>query len=116
MQHKSDLLENNESSLTNSGSRQGLMDQIAILKSELKEKNTQISALLNILSSKSPTENSSCPLHETVSPWKPEETSKHIAELAICRPPAYRDFDAPKKNFLQTKNINGEVFQHCKRN
>ena len=32
LQHKSDLLEKNGPSLTNSGTRQGLMDQIAILK------------------------------------------------------------------------------------
>ena len=75
-----------------------------------------ISALLNIISSKSPTENPSCPLHDTVSPWKPEETSKHVAEFANCTPPAYRDFDAPKKNFLQTSNINGEVSQHSNGN
>ena len=59
LQHKSDFLENNGTSLTNSETRQGLMDQIAILKSELKEKNRQISALLNIISFQNPTENSS---------------------------------------------------------
>ena len=59
LQHKSDFLENNGTSLTNSEIRQGLMDQIAILKSELKEKNRQISALLNIISFQNPTENSS---------------------------------------------------------
>ena len=58
MQHKSDFLENNGPSLTNSGTRQGLMDQTAILKGELEEKNRQISALLNIISSKNPTEES----------------------------------------------------------
>ena len=61
LQHKSDFLENNGTSLTNSETRQGLMDQIAILKSELKEKNRQISALLNIISFQNPTENSSFP-------------------------------------------------------
>ena len=111
LQHKSDLLEKNGPSLTNSGTRQGLMDQIAILKGELEEKNRQISALLNIISSKSSTENPSRPLQDTVSPWKPEETSKHVAEFANCTPPAYRDFDTPKKNFLQTNNINEEVSQ-----
>ena len=75
-----------------------------------------ISALLNIISSKSPTENPSCPLHDTVSPWKPEETSKHVAEFANCTPPVYRDFGTPKNNFLQTSNINGEVSQHSKSN
>ena len=39
LQHKSDLLENNGPSQTNSGTRQGLMDQIAI--GELEEKNRQ---------------------------------------------------------------------------
>ena len=39
LQHEFDLLENNGPSLTNSGTRQGLMDQIAILKGELEEKN-----------------------------------------------------------------------------
>ena len=116
LQHKSDLLEKNGPSLTNSGTRQGLMDQIAILKGELEEKNRQISALLNIISSKSSTENPSRPLQDTVSPWKPEETSKHVAEFANCTPPAYRDFDTPKKNFLQTNNINGEVSQHSNSN
>ena len=116
LQHKSDLLEKNGPSLTNSGTRQGLMDQIAILKGELEEKNRQISALLNIISSKSSTENPSRPLQDTVSPWKPEETSKHVAEFANCTPPAYRDFDTPKKNFLQTNNINGEVSQHSNGN
>ena len=38
LQRKSDFLENNGPSLTNSWTRQGLMDQIAILKSELEEK------------------------------------------------------------------------------
>ena len=58
LQRKSDFLENNGPSLTNSGTRQGLMDQTAILKGELEEKNRQISALLNIISSKNPTEES----------------------------------------------------------
>ena len=49
LQHKSDLLEKNGPSLTNGGTRQGLMDQIGILKGELEEKNRQISALLNII-------------------------------------------------------------------
>ena len=44
------------------------MDKIAILKDELEEKNRQISALLNIISSKSPAKNSSCHLQDTVSP------------------------------------------------
>ena len=57
LQHKSDFLKNNEPTLTNSETHQGLMDQIAILKGELEEKNRQISALLNIISSKNPTEN-----------------------------------------------------------
>ena len=38
LQHKSDLLEKNGPSLADSGTRQGLMDQIAILKGELEEK------------------------------------------------------------------------------
>ena len=109
LQHKSDLLENNGQSLTNNGTRHGLMDQIAILKGKLEEKNRQISGLLNIISSKSSTENPSRPLQDTVSPWKPEETSKHVAEFSNCTPPAYRDFDTPKKNCLQTSNINEEV-------
>ena len=112
LQHKSDLLEKNGPSLANRGTRQGMMDQIVILKGELEEKDRQISALLNIISSKSSTENPSRPLQGTVSPWKPEETSKHVAEFENCTPPAYRDFDTPKKNFLQTNNINGEVSQH----
>ena len=49
LQHKSDLLEKNGPSLTNGGTRQGLMNQIAILKGELEERNRQISALLNII-------------------------------------------------------------------
>ena len=57
LQHKSDLLENKGPRLTNSGTRQGLMDQIAISKGELEEKNRQISVLLNIISSKSSAEN-----------------------------------------------------------
>ena len=32
-------------------------------------------------------------------PWKPEEISKHGT------PPACRDFDTPKKNFLQIKDM-----------
>ena len=42
LQHKSDFLENNEPSLRNSETNQGLMDQIAVLKGELEEKNRQI--------------------------------------------------------------------------
>ena len=68
LQHKSDFLENNGLGSTNSKTHQGLMDQIAILKGELKEKNRQISTLLNIISFKNPTTNSSCPLQGTVSP------------------------------------------------
>ena len=52
--------------MTNPGTRQGLMDQIAILKGEIKEKDRQISALLNIISSNNPTENSPCPLQGTM--------------------------------------------------
>ena len=81
LQHKSDFLENNEPSLTNSETHQGVMDQIAILKGELEEKNRQISALLNIISSKNPTENSTCPLQGTVSPWKHEKMSKTLQNL-----------------------------------
>ena len=77
LQHKSDFLKNNGLSLTNSETRQGMMDQITILKGELKEKNRQISGLLNIVSFKNPTRNSSCPLQNNVSLWKPEEISKH---------------------------------------
>ena len=54
--------------MTNSETRQGLMDQIIILKGELKEKNRQISALLNIISFKNPTKNSSWPLQHVASP------------------------------------------------
>ena len=113
MQHKSDFIENNGSSLTNPGTRQGLMDQIAMLKGEIKEKNRQISALLNIISSKNPTE-----IHHVLYkvPRKPEKRSKPVAEFANCTPPACHDFDAPKKNFLQATNINGEVSQHNKSN
>ena len=68
LQHKSDFLENSGPNLTNRETRQGLMDQIVILKGELKEKNRQISALLNIISFKNPTENSSYPLQHVVSP------------------------------------------------
>ena len=116
LQHKFDFLENNGLSLTNSKTCQGLMDQTAILKGELEEKNRQISALLNIISFKNPTENSSCTLQDTVSPWKPEEISKHVADFANSTPPACHDFDICKKNFLQTNNINGEVTQHSKSN
>ena len=116
LQHKSDFLDNNGLSLTNSEARQGLMDQIAILKGELEEKSRQISALLNIISFKNPTKNSSCPLQDTVSPLKPEEISKHVADFTNSTPPACRDFDTPKKNFLQTNNINGEVSQNSKSN
>ena len=116
MQQKSDLSENNGPSLTNSGTRQGLKDQIAILKGELEEKDRQISALLNIISSKSSTENPSRPLQDTASPRKPEETSKQVVDFANCTPPAYRDIDTPEKNFLQTNNINGEVSQHSNSN
>ena len=55
-------------------------------------------------------------MQDTVSPWKPEETSKHVAEFVNCTPPAYGDFDTPKKNFLQTNNINGEACQHSNGN
>ena len=72
--------------------------------------------MLNIISSKSPRKNSSCPLHDTVSPWKLEETSKHVAEFANWTLPVYHDFDTSKKNFIQTNNINGEVSQHSKSN
>ena len=72
--------------------------------------------MLNIVSSKSSTENPSRPLQDTLSPWKPEETSKHVAEFSNCTPPAYRHFDTPKKNFFQTNNINGEVSQHSNDN
>ena len=116
LQHKLDFFENNGLILTNSETRQGLMDQITILKGELEEKNRQISALLNIISFKNPTKNSSCPLQDTVSPCKPEEISKHVADFTNSTPPACRDFDTPKKNFLQTNNINGEVSQNSKSN
>ena len=56
LQYKSNFLENNGLSLTNSKTHQGLMDRIAILKGELEEKNRQISALLNIISFKNQTE------------------------------------------------------------
>ena len=92
LQHKSDFLENNGLSLTNSETRQGLMDQITILKGELEEKNRQISALLNIISFKNPTKNSSCPLQDTVSPCKPEDISKQVADFANSTPPACHDF------------------------
>ena len=72
--------------------------------------------MLNTISSKSSTKNPSRPLQDTVSPWKPEETSKHVAEFANCTPLAYCDFDTPKKNFLQTNNINREVSQHSNGN
>ena len=41
LQHKSDFLENNEPSLTNSETHQGRMDLTAILKGELEKKNRQ---------------------------------------------------------------------------
>ena len=63
-----------------------------------------------------PTENSPCPLQGTVSPWKLKETLKHVAEFANCTPPAYHDFDTPKKNFRQTNNFKREVSQHSKSN
>ena len=99
--HKSDLFEKNGPSLANSGTRQGLMDQNAILKGELEKKNRQISALLNIISSKCSAENPSRPLQDTVSPLKPEKTSKHVAEFANCTPLAYHDFDTLKKSFFK---------------
>ena len=74
LQHKSDLLEKNGPSLANSGTRQGLMDQIAILKGELEEKNRQISALSNIISSKSSAE-------DTKTPYVHENLKKHQNEL-----------------------------------
>ena len=80
------------------------------------KKNRQIPALLNIISFKNPTENSSCPSQDTVSPWKPEEISKHIADFANNAPPACCDFDKSKNNFLQTNKINGEVSQNSKSN
>ena len=61
LQQKYDFLGNHGSSLTKNGTHQGVMDQIAIVKDELKEKYRQISAFLNVISSKIPTENSSCP-------------------------------------------------------
>ena len=61
LQQKYDFLGNHGSSLTKNGTHQGVMDQIAIVKDELKEKCRQISAFLNVISSKNPTENSSCP-------------------------------------------------------
>ena len=60
------------------------------------KKKKQISVLLNIISFKSPTENLSCPLQDTVSPWKPEEISKLVAEFANSTLPACCDFDTPK--------------------
>ena len=116
MQDKSDFLECNRLSLTNSEIRQGLMDQIAILKGQLEEKSRQISALLNTISFKNPTESSSCPLQDTVSPWKPKETSKHVTDFANSTLAACRDFDTPEKNFLQTNDINGEMSQNSKSN
>ena len=112
MQHKSNFLENNGQSLTNSETCQRLMNQIAILKGELEEKNRQISALLNIISFKNPTKKSSHPLQDTVSPWKPKETSKHLAEFVNSTPPVCREKkqktnnNTPKNNFLQTNDIN----------
>ena len=82
LQHKSDFLENNGTSLTNSETRQGLMDQIAILKSELKEKNRQISALLNIISFQNPTENSSFARYRiSTKTWKNVKTHCRICKL-----------------------------------
>ena len=111
MQHKSNFLENNGRSLTNSETYQRLMDQIAILKGELEGKNSQISALLNIISFKNLTKKSSRPLQDTASPWKPKETSKHLAEFVNSTPPACREKKTtnkitPKNNFLQTNDIN----------
>ena len=81
--------------------------------------------MLNIISVKNPTENSSCSLRDTVSPWKPEKNIKTRCRIANSTPPACcefanstspacRDFDTPKKNFIQTNNINGEMSQHSK--
>ena len=53
---------------------------------------------------------------DIISPQKPEEISKHVAEFANSTPPTCRDFDKYKKNFLQTNNINGEVSQNSKSN
>ena len=111
LQDKSNFLENNGRSLTNSETYQRLMDQIAILKGELEEKNSQISALLNIISFKNLTKKSSRPLQDTASPWKPKETSKHLAEFVNSTPPACREKkttnnNTPKNNFLQTNDIN----------
>ena len=111
MQHKSNFLENNGRSLTNSETYQRLMDQIAILKGELEEKSSQISALLNIISFKNLTKKSLRPLQDTASPWKPKETSKHLAEFVNSTPPACREKkttnnNTPKNNFLQTNDIN----------
>ena len=72
--------------------------------------------MLIIISSKRSTENPSRPLQDTVPPWKPEETSKDVVEFENCISPAYRDFDKPKKKFLQINNINGEVSQHTNGN
>ena len=36
---------------------------------------------------KNPCENSSSPLQDIVSPWKPEEISKHVADLPNSTPP-----------------------------
>ena len=44
------------------------------------------------------------------------EISKDVADFANSTPLACRDFDTSKKNFLQTNNINGDVFQHSKSN
>ena len=52
----------------------------------------------------------------TLSPWKPEEISKHVADFANSTLPACRDFDTPKKNFHQINHINGEVSQNSKSN
>ena len=92
------------------------MDQIIILKGKLEEKSRQISALLNIISFKNQTKNSSCPFQDTVSPWRPEEMSKQVANFANSTPLACRNFDTLKKNFLQTNNIIREVSQNIKSN
>ena len=101
LQDKSDFLENNRLSLTNSETRQGLMDQIAILKGQLEEKSRQISALLNTISFKNPTENSSCPLQDTVSPWKPKERSKHVTDFANSNQWRVVILTHPKRTFFK---------------
>ena len=63
MQEKSKFLENDGLTLTNSKTCQGLMNQIAILNGELEEKKqTNQTALLNIIGFKTLIENSSCSL------------------------------------------------------